>query len=63
LRRLPRGGAGTLPLVDNIDAVRGLYYLVTHGWFTTFPVTDFWSRLSSCQTARPHAVHPVQSSR
>ena len=35
-------------LVHNIDAVHGLYYLVMHGWFTVFPVTEFWSRLSSC---------------
>ena len=35
-------------LVHNIDAVHGLYYLVMHGWFTVFPATEFWSRLSSC---------------
>ena len=35
-------------LLDNIDAVHGLYYLVMQGWFTIFPATEFWSRLSSC---------------
>ena len=35
-------------LLDNIDAVHGLYYFVMHGWFAIFPVTEFWSRLSSC---------------
>lgn len=35
-------------LVHNIDAVHGLYYLLMHGWYAVFPVTEFWSRLSSC---------------
>jgi mannosyltransferase len=35
-------------LLDNIDAVHGLYYLVMHGWFAIFPPTEFWSRLPSC---------------
>lgn len=35
-------------LLPNIDAVHGLYYLVMHGWFTIFPATEFFSRLSSC---------------
>lgn len=35
-------------LLHNIDAVHGLYYLLMHGWFTVFPVTEFYSRLSSC---------------
>jgi mannosyltransferase len=35
-------------LLHNIDAVHGLYYLAMHGWFTIFPATEFWSRLSSC---------------
>src|ERR1700704_23778 len=35
-------------LLYNIDAVHGLYYLAMHGWFTIFPETEFWSRLSSC---------------
>ena len=35
-------------LLDNIDAVHGLYYFVMHGWFAIFPATEFWSRLSSC---------------
>jgi mannosyltransferase len=34
-------------LLHNIDAVHGLYYLTMHGWFTIFPATEFWSRLSS----------------
>jgi mannosyltransferase len=34
-------------LLQNIDAVHGLYYFVMHGWFTIFPATEFWSRLSS----------------
>jgi len=34
-------------LLHNIDAVHGLYYLVMHGWFSVFPVTEFYSRLSS----------------
>ncbi|VEG41982.1 transmembrane protein [Mycolicibacterium flavescens] len=35
-------------LLHNIDAVHGLYYLLMHGWFAVFPVTEFYSRLSSC---------------
>lgn len=35
-------------LMHNIDAVHGLYYLLMHGWFMAFPVTEFYSRLSSC---------------
>jgi mannosyltransferase len=35
-------------LIHHIDAVHGLYYLLMHGWFTVFPATEFWSRLSSC---------------
>ncbi|BBY42676.1 glycosyltransferase family 39 protein [Mycolicibacterium celeriflavum] len=35
-------------LLHNIDAVHGTYYLLMHGWFTVFPVTEFYSRLSSC---------------
>ena len=35
-------------LLDNIDAVHGLYYVVMHAWFVIFPATEFWSRLSSC---------------
>jgi mannosyltransferase len=35
-------------LLDHIDAVHGLYYLIMHGWFAVFPVTEFWSRLPSC---------------
>ncbi|APE14577.1 hypothetical protein BOH72_04445 [Mycobacterium sp. WY10] len=34
-------------MLDNIDAVHGLYYLLMHGWFAVFPATEFWSRLSS----------------
>jgi mannosyltransferase len=39
---------GLWRLLDNIDAVHGLYYLVMHGWFAVFPATEFWSRLPSC---------------
>lgn len=35
-------------LLGNIDAVHGLYYLLMHGWFAVFPVTEFWSRVPSC---------------
>jgi mannosyltransferase len=35
-------------MIGNIDAVHGLYYLGMHGWFAVFPVTEFWSRFSSC---------------
>lgn len=34
-------------LLHNIDAVHGLYYLLMHGWFAVFPVTEFWSRVPS----------------
>ncbi|MGY4709098.1 glycosyltransferase family 39 protein [Mycolicibacterium sp. CBM1] len=34
-------------LLGNIDAVHGLYYLLMHGWFSVFPATEFWSRVSS----------------
>lgn len=34
-------------LLHNIDAVHGLYYLLMHGWFAVFPVTEFWSRAPS----------------
>lgn len=34
-------------VLGNIDAVHGLYYLLMHGWYTVFPATEFWSRLSS----------------
>jgi mannosyltransferase len=35
-------------LLHNIDAVHGLYYLLMQGWFSIFPATEFFSRLSSC---------------
>jgi mannosyltransferase len=35
-------------LLDHIDAVHGLYYLIMHGWFAIFPPTEFWSRVPSC---------------
>jgi mannosyltransferase len=35
-------------LLHNVDAVHGLYYLLMHGWFGVFPVTEFWTRLPSC---------------
>ena len=34
-------------MLDNVDAVHGLYYLLMHGWFTIFPPTEFWSRAPS----------------
>lgn len=45
----------TLPelwrLLGHIDAVHGLYYLMMHGWFAVFPVTEFSSRAPSCLAA------------
>ena len=35
-------------MVNHIDAVHGLYYLMMHGWFALFPPTEFWSRVPSC---------------
>ena len=35
-------------MLGHIDAVHGLYYLLMHGWFAIFPVTEFWSRAPSC---------------
>ena len=35
-------------LLHNIDAVHGLYYLLMHGWYMVFGVSEFYSRLSSC---------------
>ena len=35
-------------LLGHIDAVHGLYYLLMHGWFAVFPLTEFWSRVPSC---------------
>ncbi|MCG5432417.1 glycosyltransferase family 39 protein [Mycobacterium sp. MYCO198283] len=34
-------------LLDHVDAVHGLYYLLMHGWFTVVPPTEFWSRVPS----------------
>jgi mannosyltransferase len=34
-------------MLDNVDAVHGLYYLLMHGWFAIFPPTEFWSRVPS----------------
>jgi mannosyltransferase len=34
-------------MLNNVDAVHGLYYLVMHGWFEIFPPTEFWSRVPS----------------
>lgn len=34
-------------LLEHVDAVHGLYYLLMHGWFAVFPPTEFWSRLPS----------------
>ncbi|UKN42475.1 glycosyltransferase family 39 protein [Mycobacterium lepromatosis] len=35
-------------LLNHVDAVHGLYYLLMHGWFAIFPSTEFWSRFPSC---------------
>jgi mannosyltransferase len=35
------------PMLRNVDAVHGLYYLLMHGWFDIFPPTEFWSRAPS----------------
>jgi mannosyltransferase len=35
------------PMLGNVDAVHGLYYLLMHGWFQVFPPTEFWSRAPS----------------
>ena len=35
-------------LLGHIDAVHGLYYLLMHGWFAIFPVTEFSARAPSC---------------
>jgi mannosyltransferase len=35
-------------MLGHIDAVHGLFYLMMHGWFSIFPVTEFWSRVPSC---------------
>ena len=34
-------------MLDSVDAVHGLYYLLMHGWFQIFPATEFWSRAPS----------------
>src|SRR6476469_4799746 len=34
-------------MLDHVDAVHGLYYLLMHGWFQIFPPTEFWSRAPS----------------
>ena len=34
-------------MLNNVDAVHGLYYLLMHGWFAVFPPTEFWSRVPS----------------
>lgn len=34
-------------MLDRIDAVHGLYYLLMHGWFAIFPATEFWCRVPS----------------
>ena len=34
-------------MLDNVDAVHGLYYVLMHGWFQVFPPTEFWSRAPS----------------
>jgi mannosyltransferase len=34
-------------MLNNVDAVHGLYYLLMHGWFQVFPPTEFWARAPS----------------
>jgi mannosyltransferase len=34
-------------MLNNVDAVHGMYYLLMHGWFKIFPPTEFWSRVPS----------------
>jgi mannosyltransferase len=34
-------------MLSNVDAVHGVYYVLMHGWFRTFPPTEFWSRVPS----------------
>ena len=34
-------------MLNNVDAVHGLYYLLMHGWFQIFPPTEFWARAPS----------------
>src|SRR6202161_3489380 len=34
-------------MLGHIDAVHGLFYILMHGWFSLFPLTEFLSRVSS----------------
>ncbi|BBX45003.1 glycosyltransferase family 39 protein [Mycobacterium cookii] len=34
-------------MLNNVDAVEGLYYLLMHAWFQVVPPTEFWSRVPS----------------
>src|SRR6201991_4245674 len=34
-------------MLNNVDAVHGLYYLLMHGWFQLFGASEFWSRAPS----------------
>jgi mannosyltransferase len=34
-------------MLNNVDAVHGLYYLLMQGWFQVFPPTEFWARAPS----------------
>lgn len=34
-------------LLQHVDRVHGLYYLLMHGWFAMVPVTEFWARVPS----------------
>jgi len=34
-------------MLDHVDAVHGLYYLLMHGWFVIFPPTECWARVPS----------------
>lgn len=34
-------------LLQHVDRVHGLYYLLMHGWFEIVPATEFWARVPS----------------
>ncbi|MGA9489946.1 MAG: glycosyltransferase family 39 protein [Mycobacterium sp.] len=34
-------------MLNNVDAVEGLYYLLMHAWFQVVPPTETWSRIPS----------------
>ena len=43
-------------MLNNVDAVHGLYYLLMHGWFQIFPPTEFWARAPSGRSAHDNAI-------